>query len=63
MFLTPHSRVQPDDDSKSPKLVFSGPPAISRKTGADKRTSSFIFGNKSAASVKRKLWKRGHQFG
>ena len=41
-----------------PKLVFSGPPAISRKTGADKHTSSFIFGNKTAASVKKRLWKR-----
>ncbi|KAH0827168.1 hypothetical protein J3R83DRAFT_4859, partial [Lanmaoa asiatica] len=39
-------------------LVFSGPSAISRKTGADKHTSSFIFGNKSAASVKKRLWKR-----
>ncbi|KAF9246314.1 hypothetical protein BU15DRAFT_70415 [Melanogaster broomeanus] len=39
-------------------LVFAGSSAISRKTGADKHTSSFIFGNKSAASVKKKLWKR-----
>ncbi|KAI9571334.1 hypothetical protein HD554DRAFT_2075290 [Boletus coccyginus] len=42
-------------------LVFSGPPTISRKTGADKHTSSFIFGNKGAASIKKKLWKKGHQ--
>ncbi|KAF8447732.1 hypothetical protein L210DRAFT_849900 [Boletus edulis BED1] len=39
-------------------LVFSGPPDISRKTGADKHTSSFIFGNKSAASVRKRLWKK-----
>jgi len=42
-------------------LVFSGPPAISRKTGANKHTSTFIFGNKSAASVKKRLWKKGNQ--
>ncbi|KAF9227671.1 hypothetical protein BS17DRAFT_774131 [Gyrodon lividus] len=39
-------------------LVFAGSSVISRKTGADKHTSSFLFGNKSAASVKKKLWKR-----
>jgi len=38
-------------------LVFSGPPPISRKTGVDKHTSTFIFGNKSAASFKKRLWK------
>lgn len=43
------------------KLVFSGSSTISRKTGADKHTSSFIFGNKSAASVKKRLWKKGYQ--
>ncbi|KAF8559781.1 hypothetical protein OG21DRAFT_1600392 [Imleria badia] len=42
-------------------LVFSGPPVISRKTGADKHTSSFIFGNKSAASVQKRLWNKRHQ--
>ncbi|KIJ16938.1 hypothetical protein PAXINDRAFT_10643 [Paxillus involutus ATCC 200175] len=39
-------------------LVFAGSSATSRKTGADKHTSSFIFGNKSAASVKKRLWKK-----
>ncbi|KAH7889344.1 hypothetical protein F5I97DRAFT_1800284 [Phlebopus sp. FC_14] len=39
-------------------LVFANSSSISRKTGADKHTSSFIFGNKSAASVKKRLWKR-----
>ncbi|KIJ69290.1 hypothetical protein HYDPIDRAFT_36369 [Hydnomerulius pinastri MD-312] len=42
-------------------LVFAGSSATSRKTGADKHTSSFIFGNRSAASVKKKLWKRGQE--
>ncbi|KIK96223.1 hypothetical protein PAXRUDRAFT_322485 [Paxillus rubicundulus Ve08.2h10] len=39
-------------------LVFAGSSVTSRKTGADKHTSSFIFCNKSAASVKKRLWKR-----
>ncbi|KAJ8078905.1 hypothetical protein PM082_013189 [Marasmius tenuissimus] len=38
-------------------LVFNGASKISKKTGADKRTSSFIFGNKSAASQQKKKWK------
>jgi hypothetical protein len=29
---------------------------MSKNTGADKRTSSFLFGNKSAASVQKKQW-------
>jgi len=31
---------------------------VSKKTGADKHTSSFIFGNKSAASLQKKRWKK-----
>ncbi|KAI9064457.1 hypothetical protein FKP32DRAFT_1757719 [Trametes sanguinea] len=41
-------------------LLFAGSSYISRKTGADKRTSRFLFGNKSAASVQKKLWKKEH---
>lgn len=37
--------------------IFEGSSAISRKTGADKHTSAFIFGNKSAASVRKRKWK------
>ncbi|KAI9466316.1 hypothetical protein BJY52DRAFT_1112061, partial [Lactarius psammicola] len=39
-------------------ITFAGPTLVSRKTGADKRTSAFIFGNKSSASEQKKLWKR-----
>ncbi|GJE87156.1 hypothetical protein PsYK624_032390 [Phanerochaete sordida] len=39
-------------------LLFSGTSYISRKTGADKRTSGFIFGNKAAASSQKKEWKK-----
>ncbi|KAI0831327.1 hypothetical protein BC628DRAFT_1415845 [Trametes gibbosa] len=39
-------------------ILFSGSAYISRKTGADKRTSRFLFGNKAAASVQKKQWKR-----
>ncbi|KAI6045756.1 hypothetical protein EDC04DRAFT_2888779 [Pisolithus marmoratus] len=38
-------------------IIFEGSSAISRKTGADKHTSAFIFGNKNAASVKKRKWK------
>lgn len=38
-------------------ITFEGSSAVSRKTGADKHTSAFIFGNKSAASVKKRKWK------
>lgn len=38
-------------------IIFEGSSAVSRKTGADKHTSAFIFGNKSAASVKKRKWK------
>ncbi|KAJ7097869.1 hypothetical protein B0H15DRAFT_823076 [Mycena belliarum] len=36
--------------------VFGNSSSVSKKTGADKHTSSFIFGNKSAASVQKKRW-------
>ncbi|KAJ7709837.1 hypothetical protein B0H17DRAFT_1029429 [Mycena rosella] len=36
--------------------VFGSSSSVSKKTGADKHTSSFIFGNKSAASVQKKEW-------
>ncbi|KAI1795859.1 hypothetical protein LXA43DRAFT_690784 [Ganoderma leucocontextum] len=39
-------------------ILFAGSSSISRKTGADKRTSRFIFGNKAAASSKKKEWKQ-----
>jgi hypothetical protein len=38
------------------KAVFGTSSSISKKTGADKHTSSFLFGNKSAASVQKKQW-------
>ncbi|KAL4067953.1 hypothetical protein V8B97DRAFT_1387147 [Scleroderma yunnanense] len=41
-------------------ITFGGSSAISRQTGADKHTSSFIFGNKNAASARKKAWKREH---
>ncbi|KAA1471106.1 hypothetical protein DENSPDRAFT_818995 [Dentipellis sp. KUC8613] len=39
-------------------VTFAGTSLISKKTGADKHTSAFIFGNKSAASVQKKQWKK-----
>jgi len=39
-------------------ILFAGSSAISRKTGADKHTSSFLFGNINAASVQKKQWKK-----
>ncbi|KAG6331700.1 hypothetical protein ID866_7391 [Astraeus odoratus] len=41
-------------------IVFEGSSAVSRKTGADKHTSTFIFGNKNAASAKKRAWKKEH---
>ncbi|CAE6517690.1 unnamed protein product [Rhizoctonia solani] len=41
-------------------IVFSGPTVRSKKTGADKRTSAFLFGNKNAASVQKKKWRKEH---
>lgn len=40
--------------------MFAGSSNISNKTGADKRTSRFIFGNKAAASSQKKQWKKDH---
>lgn len=42
-------------------LLFGNEPADlhrSKTTGADKRTSSFIFGNKAAASIQKKEWRK-----
>jgi len=39
-------------------LVFGGGGHFSRTTGADKRTSAFLFGNKSSASEVKKAWKK-----
>ncbi|KAG6814388.1 hypothetical protein H0H92_010974 [Tricholoma furcatifolium] len=39
-------------------IVFGDSSSISKKTGADKHTSAFIFGNKSAASVQKRNWKK-----
>lgn len=40
------------------QIVFGDSSLVSNKTGADKHTSSFIFGNKQAASVQKKLWRK-----
>ncbi|OAX41957.1 hypothetical protein K503DRAFT_863454 [Rhizopogon vinicolor AM-OR11-026] len=42
-------------------LLFAGTSTISQKTGADKRTSAFMFGNKNAASVRKKEWRKQQQ--
>lgn len=39
-------------------MLFEGTSRISKKTGADKHTSAFLFGNKQAASLKKKEWKK-----
>jgi len=39
-------------------ILFAGSSSTSKKTGADKHTSAFIFGNKSAASVQKKQWRK-----
>ncbi|KAJ7940568.1 hypothetical protein B0H13DRAFT_1938734 [Mycena leptocephala] len=41
--------------------IFGNSSSVSKKTGADKHTSSFLFRNKAAASVQKKEWlqKRG----
>ncbi|KAJ7111581.1 hypothetical protein C8R43DRAFT_1041483 [Mycena crocata] len=36
--------------------VFGNSSSVSKKTGADKHTSSFLFGNKSSASRQKKEW-------
>ncbi|GLB34899.1 hypothetical protein LshimejAT787_0204640 [Lyophyllum shimeji] len=42
-------------------IVFGNSRSVSKTTGADKHTSSFIFGNKSAASVQKKQWRKGQR--
>ncbi|KZT70154.1 hypothetical protein DAEQUDRAFT_764899 [Daedalea quercina L-15889] len=39
-------------------LAFEGTSRYSEKTGADKHTSSFLFGNKAAASSQKKEWRK-----
>ncbi|ETW85880.1 hypothetical protein HETIRDRAFT_311279 [Heterobasidion irregulare TC 32-1] len=39
-------------------VIFAGPTRVSHKTGADKHTSAFIFGNKAAASVQKRYFQR-----
>lgn len=39
-------------------MAFEGTGNYSNKTGADKHTSSFMFGNKASASQQKKLWKK-----
>jgi len=39
-------------------IVFGGSARVSKKTGADKHTSAFLFGNKSAASKQKKEWRK-----
>lgn len=39
-------------------LFGTGGGRISRKTGADKRTSNFPFGNKESASARKKQWSK-----
>ncbi|KIO28178.1 hypothetical protein M407DRAFT_72253 [Tulasnella calospora MUT 4182] len=39
-------------------MAFEGTGDYSNKTGADKHTSSFLFGNKASASQQKKLWKK-----
>ncbi|KAK0210814.1 hypothetical protein DFS33DRAFT_1378804 [Desarmillaria ectypa] len=41
-------------------LVFGNYSSISKTTGADKHTSSFIFGNTSSASAQKKRWKKNN---
>jgi hypothetical protein len=42
------------------QIVFANSSSIS-KTGADKHTSAFIFGNEAAASSQKKKFKRGER--
>ncbi|KAB5596518.1 Transmembrane protein [Ceratobasidium theobromae] len=41
-------------------ILFNGPTVRSKKTGADKHTSAFLFGNVNAASVQKKKWRKEH---
>ncbi|KAH8116926.1 hypothetical protein DFH11DRAFT_1578220 [Phellopilus nigrolimitatus] len=42
-------------------ILFEGTSRISKKTGADKHTSAFLFGNKTAASTQKKGWKKAQK--
>ncbi|PCH38000.1 hypothetical protein WOLCODRAFT_65358 [Wolfiporia cocos MD-104 SS10] len=44
-------------------ILFDGSLSISKKTGADKHTSKFLFGNKAAASSQKKEWKKAQTKG
>ncbi|KAI0054142.1 hypothetical protein FA95DRAFT_1480235 [Auriscalpium vulgare] len=39
-------------------ITFAGASLISKKTGADKHTSAFLFGNKASASKQKKAWRK-----
>ncbi|KDQ60951.1 hypothetical protein JAAARDRAFT_31945 [Jaapia argillacea MUCL 33604] len=39
-------------------MMFAGSSRTSKKTGADKHTSAFLFGNKASASKQKKVWKK-----
>ncbi|KAG6917976.1 hypothetical protein DXG01_017160 [Tephrocybe rancida] len=39
-------------------VMFGDSSFVSKSTGADKHTSSFLFGNKTAASIQKKKWKK-----
>lgn len=43
------------------QIMFAGSELRSKKTGADKHTSAFMFGNKSAASSQKKEWRKEHK--
>ncbi|KAF8495626.1 hypothetical protein JB92DRAFT_2992552 [Gautieria morchelliformis] len=42
-------------------LLFGGSSSTSRKTGADKHTSRFLFWNRSASSAQKRQWKKGQK--
>jgi len=42
-------------------IMFAGSSQVSKKTGADKHTSSFIFGNKASASFQKKRWRKAQK--
>jgi hypothetical protein len=41
-------------------MLFAGSSSISKKTGADKRTSTYFFGSKTAARAQKKEWRENH---
>ncbi|KAG9049680.1 hypothetical protein FS837_009444 [Tulasnella sp. UAMH 9824] len=46
------------DPPEMKQMAFEGTGDYSNKTGADKHTSSFLFGNKASASQQKKLWQK-----